>query len=535
MTIDFKNPDYHAIFSKRFERLVKIRQDPSIVPKLKAYYRTDPVAFISDWGCTIDPRNVPLKRPVMVPFVLFPRQLEWMVWVLKMLEESQNGLTEKSREVGMSWCAVGLASALCLFNDDFAVGFGSRKADYVDKTGDPKSLFHKLRTFLDTIPIEFRGGFNSKNKQHAPYMRLTIPETGSVITGEAGDNIGRGDRTTLEFVDEAAYLEHPEIVDASLSQTTNCRIDMSSVNGMDNPFAQKRWSWPEGRIFTFHWRDDPRKDETWYEFQKTKIDNPVIVAQELDLNYNASKEGILIPSEWAQAAVNAREKLGLPLAGARKAGADIADRGKDKNAFAGRYGIALQHLDDWTGKESDIFSTVQRIFGMCDDHGYEGFKYDADGLGAGVRGDARVINEQRVQAHRNELADEPFWGSGGVLDPEEEVYKADGTTNGRKNEDYFENRKAQAWWYLRVLFQTTFRALQGLPYNPDNIISIEKDSIEAKVFNRLMMELSQPTYKTNGVGKILVNKMPDDAKSPNLADSVMICYSPSVISRGFFG
>jgi hypothetical protein len=48
-----------------------------------------------------------------------------------------------------------------------------------------------------------------------------------------------------------------------------------------------------------------------------KIDNPVIVAQELDLNYQASAEGILIPSEWVQAAVDAHIKLGIQPSGQR--------------------------------------------------------------------------------------------------------------------------------------------------------------------------------------------------------------------------
>ena len=32
----------------------------------------------------------------------------------------------------------------------------------------------------------------------------------------------------------------------------------------------------------------------------------------------------------------------------------------------------------------------------------------------------------------------------------------------------------------------------------------------------------------NGVGKILVNKQPDGAVSPNRADSVMICFNPAI-------
>ncbi|CAK8744479.1 hypothetical protein SODG_007592 [Sodalis praecaptivus] len=44
--------------------------------------------------------------------------------------------------------------------------------------------------------------------------------------------------------------------------------------------------------------------------------------------------------------------------------------------------------------------------------------------------------------------------------------------------------------------------------------------------DKLIIELSRPTYSINGVGKVIVDKQPDGTKSPNLADSVMISYAP---------
>ena len=49
-----------------------------------------------------------------------------------------------------------------------------------------------------------------------------------------------------------------------------------------------------------------------------------------------------------------------------------------------------------------------------------------------------------------------------------------------------------------------------------------------------MIELSQPTYSQNSNGKIVVDKMPDGCRSPNLADSVMIVYAPSQPQRRSF-
>ena len=142
--------------------------------------------------------------------------------------------------MGMSWLTVAIAATVCLFNDGVSIGFGSRKQEYVDQIGDPKCLLYKVRKFVANLPVEFRGTWDAK--KHSAHMRVSFPDTGSIISGEAGDGIGRGDRASFYVVDEAAYLPRPELVDASLSETTNCRIDISTPNGMANPFARKRFS-----------------------------------------------------------------------------------------------------------------------------------------------------------------------------------------------------------------------------------------------------------------------------------------------------
>lgn len=528
---DFKKPDYTQVFEWRMERLQRIRANPVILPALKAFYRDNPAQFIIDWGMTTDPRNLDYGLPVTIPFLLFPKQEEWIHWIMERRRNRENGLTEKSREMGLSWTSIGLACSLCLFNKEMVIGFGSRKEEYVDSTGDPKALFWKARKFVEALPVEFRGSWNEK--KHAPYMRVEFPDTGAVLKGEAGDNIGRGDRTTLYFVDEAAFLQRPLLVDAALSQTTRCRIDLSSVNGMSNPFAQKRHG---GKIpvFTFHWRSDPRKDEEWYRRECEKIDNPVVVAQELDLNYAAAAEGVLIPSEWVQAAIDAHIKLGIEPTGERLGAMDVADEGRDKNAFAMRQGILLDEVEEWSGKGSDIYGSVEKVFGLCDEYGADMFLFDEDGLGAGVRGDARAINELRDGAGLHSLTAIPFRGSGAVFRPDDEAVSGDNGRKARLNKDYFANAKAQSWWHLRQLFRNTFRAINGMEFNPDDIISINSNM---KNKDRLVTELSQPTWSKNGVGKILVDKQPDGTKSPNLADAVMIAYAqvdmPMVISEDF--
>ncbi len=513
MDHNFKDPDYVAIFTKRVEALQRIRADPSCLPALKHYYKLNPAQFITDWGITSDPKNVERDLPTIIPFVLFERQAEWVNEVLIHWKSQKPLLTEKTRQMGFSWLSVATACTLCLFNQGMAIGFGSRKEEYVDRIGDPKSLFHKARTFMQNLPVEFRGGWDAS--KHAPHMRLSFPDSGASITGEAGDNIGRGNTTSVYFVDEAAFLERAHLVEASLSQTTNCRIDISTPNGMSNPFAEKRFS-GKVDVFTFHWRDDPRKDQAWYDKQVRELD-PVTVAQEIDIDYAASVEGVVIPSAWVRAAVDAHNRLGIEPSGIKVGALDVADEGKDNNAYCGRHGFLLNYIEEWSGKGSTLFKTAEKAIELAEYLEHTTFKYDADGLGASIRGDAVEINKLRQLRHVKAIQPETFRGSEAVWKPEAEDVK------GRKNKDYFQNRKAQAWWSLRRRFEKTYNwVVEGKACDPDEIISIDP---ALKLRFKLISELSQPTYSSNQAGKLLIDKSPDGTKSPNLADAVMMAFS----------
>lgn len=518
---DWKHPDYPAIFRQRLEALKRIREDSSKLPALKAFYKDNPAQFIMDWGCTFDPRNVEIGLPSVIPFVLFPRQIEWINWVMDSWRKRRPGVSPKSRESGVSWLAVGLACSLGLFHEGLVIGFGSYKVEYVDLLGAPKSLFWKARRFLNLLPVEFRGSFDDKND--APHMRIMLKDTGSVLTGEGGDGIGRGDRAAIYFVDEAAHLERPEDVDAALSQTTNCRIDVSTAHGLNNPFHHKVMNWPAERVFRFHWRDDPRKDDAWYAKQLDELD-PVTIAQEIDIDFAASVEGVLIPSAWVQSAVGAADLLGIVPTGDKFGALDVADEGRDLLCFCGAYGISVDVIEEWSGKGDDIFGSVVKTFDLCDANDYSMFRYDADGLGAGVRGDARVLNDTRRKEARKQIKVESFRGSAGVVDPEAEDVK------GRKNKDYFANAKAQSWWSLRTRFQRTHRAVEAFrksgsrDFDADSLISISP-KMPTKVRGKLEEELSQPVYGLTPAGKVTVDKQPDGKRSPNKADSVMIRFA----------
>lgn len=508
--IDFKNPDYAPIFDQRKKRLSYLRKNKANFEALRKYYKHNIADFISDWGLTFDPRNPEIGRPANIPFILFDHQRAWVDWFIERWKTGTNGITEKSRQMGVSWLSVAVAVSICVLYDGINGCFGSRKEEYVDKSGDPKSLFYKARFFIASLPEEFRAGW--KRKTCSSHMLLRFPATNASLTGEAGDNLGRGASLSFYIVDEAAFLPRPDIVEPAISNATNCRIDISTPHGRNNPFAKKRF---EGKIsiFTFHWRDDPRRSEEWYTKKRDEIGNPTIIAQELDLSYDASVEGVVIPSEWVQAAIDAHVKLGIEPSGERVCGFDVADEGADLNAYVMRYGFLVEDAFAWRGKGSDIYASVEKVFNVCQRSACHTVIYDADGVGAGVKGDARRINELR----RLQTRFDPYNGGSSVVNPE-------GRAMGdRLNKDFFENRKAQMWWGLRTRFLKTYRAVaEKMPFNPDEIISISSQGEHAA---RLINEISQPTYSDTKVGKIIIDKKPDGAKSPNLADALVMAFS----------
>lgn len=520
--LNWATPDYEAIFRARAARLVKLRADPELLALAKLHYKDNPADFINDWGMTVDPRAIERGLPPVMPFVLFPRQRDLIAWVLKRWRASESGILEKSRDMGASWLAVALSCTLCLFNRSMVVGFGSRKEELVDSAEDPDALFWKAREFLKYLPPEFRGGWT--DAKHHTHRRISFPATGSVMKGEAGDNIGRGGRSAIYFVDESAYLERPMLVDAALAATTNCRIDMSSVNGMANSFAQRRHS-GKVDVFTFHYRDDPRKAGDWAAKKRDSLDE-VIWNAEYEINYTASVEGIIIPAAWVIAAIDSHVKLGIAPTGQQRGALDVADAGADKNAFVVEHGILVESAESWRGSATlDIFHTVERAFLLCDTYGLDGFLYDADGLGAGVRGDARKVNEARAAAAQRGQPTgvkrvEPYRGSGGVYLPESVVKGTE-----RKAKDFFENYKAQAWWEGRERFKLTWRVVTGqvTKYDPSALISLSSSIAE---LDQLKVELSQPTWVPSKTGKWMVEKAPEGTKSPNLADGVIMLKAP---------
>ncbi|MDP1931916.1 MAG: TerL protein [Gammaproteobacteria bacterium] len=520
--MDYSNPNYSAIFAERARRLQLMRLDPRYIVAAKKHYKDHPWDMVRDWGMTYDPREVEKGHISNMPFIPWKRQVEYMQWVYQQWKAGERGLVEKSRDCGVTWLSVGLAVALWCTNDGVSIGFGSRKKELVDKLGNPDSIFEKVRHFVMNLPRElWPEGFDPQ--KHSSECRLISPVTGSSITGEGGDDIGRGGRKSIYFIDEAASIEHQESVDAALSQTTNCQIDISTFKGSGNLFYRKQQRFfGTKRHFIFDWRDDPRKDDAWYQQQKDEQPEE-IVAQEIDRDPNASNTDSFIPARWVVAAIDAHVVLGIEISGIRTTGFDPADTG-DARAISNRYGIVTTECDEL--KAGDINNALPWAYEHADNHRADLFIYDADGMGAPVI----KVDIGRHSAKRFQMV--AYYGSGEVRDKDQLVDPTD--PKSKKIGDRYSNFKAQSWDWVRERFRLTYlavtRAKAGMPVivDPDKLISI---SSKCTKLRELQSELSRPRRILNEAGKIAVESKKQMRKrgvaSPNLAESFIMAYSNS--------
>jgi phage terminase large subunit len=530
-TADSWPPNYVEAFAWRQQQVLRFRDNPSLIVGALEYYRTRPVEFINHWCTTYDPRNAGKSVPAKMPFILFQRQAECVAFLLALLKAEENGLIEKARDVGLTWLCCGFSVWLWLFWPGAAVGWGSRKEQLVDRIGDPDSIFEKMRIIVRGMPREFwPAGF--KPDEHMTYMRLVNPESGASITGEAGDNIGRGGRKLIYFKDESAHYERPEKIEAALADNTRVQIDISSVNGLGNVFHRRREAgveWAGGEIvqgqtnvFVMDWRDHPAKTQEWYDARRRKAEADGLLHvfyQEVDRNYASSVEGVIIPAEWVKAAIDAHLALDFTDDGPWVSALDVADGGGDRNAQASRKGVVLRAASEWG--ERDTALTARRAVEGCQGLGPVELQYDSIGVGAGVK------------AETNRLADEGLLPSGVVLVPWNagaaalwpDEYVEPGDKQSPLNKDFYGNLKAQAWWQIRRRFERTWRARHepSFTWNPADLISLDS---KLPLLRQIEKELSQPTARKDGRMRLIVDKTPEGTRSPNVADAIVMAYWP---------
>lgn len=490
------------------------------------------------YAWTYDPRNAleipPL--PANLPFDLYPKQEELIDWFLDMMHRREDGCLKKSRDVGFTWLAGSFAWWHWRWVDGFKTTFGSRKSEYVDRIGDPDSIFEKIRLLYQALPKwMLPPGFIAY--QHDNHMLMVNPVNGNTIRGEGGEEMGRGGRSTLYFIDEAAKIEHADRVDAATSGNTDVRIWGSSINPQNenNLFQRKYTSFPPERVFRYHYSDDPRKTPEWVVRKKASVTNETWEA-EYEINDSYTVEDICIPQLWVKAAQRIKKlchEKGIPLLPKIEgiAGGDVGG-GKAQSVVIARFGAVVANPKSWTNP--DTIDTALKMLDYCQDlklplrpDGHEpkvrSLHYDSIAIGQGVSATMKR-NPRR-----------------GLIVAGVDVGKeATDTTwpDGEKAHEKFTNLKAEAWWTARERFKRTYEMvlwLEGksleegaLKHQPDDCIALPEESGD-QLMQRLCSQLSSVKWVRTETGKVQMESKKSMAArglaSPDYADALILTFT----------
>uniref|UniRef100_A0A6M3LM34 Putative terminase n=1 Tax=viral metagenome TaxID=1070528 RepID=A0A6M3LM34_9ZZZZ len=300
----------------RKEVYKKVMEDQSYCAAIYRVCQLDPLFFMNGFVWTFDPRKKPITK---IPFILYPYQEQPFIQILSAIN-NHDLLIEKSRDMGASWLCVMAFFWYWLFQRRQTFLMVSRVEDYVDASGNPKSLFWKLDFALENLPLFLKPiGYNPS--VHRRKMHIENPETDSVIDGESTTGkVARGDRRTAILLDEFAAVEQGASVLSSTRDATPCRIFNSTPAGTNNAFYYIRET--DIRRLRLHWTIHPEKakglyttdNETgglqildkegypidhepvldgktrspWYDAECERCINQYEIAQELDIDYIGS-------------------------------------------------------------------------------------------------------------------------------------------------------------------------------------------------------------------------------------------------------
>ncbi len=247
------------------------------------------IDFIQNMGWTYDPRS----KNKNLPFILFDYQKDAIANIIRHIDDGENLLIEKSRDMGISWLIVYIFLWYWLFRDGSNLLLGSYKEKLVDDGVNQDALFGKLEYAIRSLPDwMLPRGFSIK--KHRTKLKIVNPENGNIISGDTmNPQFGRGARKTAIFYDELAFWESAKESWDAGADTTACQIANSTPNGKNFYWKLKNSGID---VLSLIWRLHPLKDQQWYEFEKTRRTDEAI-AREIDLNYEGSLEG-RVYREW---------------------------------------------------------------------------------------------------------------------------------------------------------------------------------------------------------------------------------------------
>ena len=151
-------PDHPPTLRERGILTVAAQKDPNLRQALVERCRRDPAFFINFACWTFDPR----KENPHIPFILYPYQIDLIHWLEERLVQKEDGVIDKSRDMGVSWVIMAWLLWHWLFDESFQALIGSRAEYQVDNRlidshfGRLEYLIQRLPAFLKPQGFSFR-------------------------------------------------------------------------------------------------------------------------------------------------------------------------------------------------------------------------------------------------------------------------------------------------------------------------------------------------------------------------------------------
>lgn len=498
--------------------------------------KTDPVYWIEKYCRTFDPRRADGDR--WVSFVLWDRQKEYVRWLQENYKNKRPCVVLKCRTVGASWLTLCFFLHIWLFERDAKLSLGSRKEEFVDSAGQMDALFPKVRSLIEGLPDWMRPEGLDKSVLDLR-MKLRNPQTGSMMTGEAGQNMGTGGRSTAYMIDEFAKVDFSTEVQGSVQDNSDFIVYISTPRGLNNEFARmiKAGHHP---VFRFTYKDDPNRNfwfvgewkveegkcsywnvtnsgngytelkdavYPWYEEQKL-VRDPLNLAMEVDADLYGSMENAVFPTEWIDAVFS----INLKQEGCVLAGLDLGESEVRANTvLTVRQGPVCigQHATSGSSVEGKMFSLLlecekARVGGRT----IEQVVYDAaGGSGASFSSEikGRKFNFTLIPLMGQAPASKRMW------------------PDHLRSDEKFQNARAEAYGLVRERFRKTYEKHLGLKDWPDH------ECCCAKRTEKLYNQLAQIQWAPSETGKMKVmskEKMKAEGQdSPNEADSFVYAFA----------
>ena len=319
--------DYEGNVDYRLRLAIKTEKDMKLRYVVQDLCKEDVLFWINTFCATYNPR----KNPSTIPFITYEYEDKLILDLVDSIKNQKDLLIDKSRDMGVTWCVLIVFTWFWQFHGEgYDFLCGSRKEQYIDGIGNMDTLMEKIRFLIRNQPKWLRPR-DFDFKRDSNYMKIVNPVSKATITGEATNaNFSRSGRRRAIFFDEFAFWETDAEAWRASADSTNCRLVVSTPCGFNNQFAKLRHS---GSIpfRSLHWKLHPEKDQAWYDNEcKRRNNDAVEIAQELDINYEGSEEGVLFEfAELKKAATNepmlSPERIVISL--------DPAGEGEDEAVF----------------------------------------------------------------------------------------------------------------------------------------------------------------------------------------------------------